>query len=33
MLKCYDQPDDADLLAVTSEAKKRHDPGLAAVRN
>ncbi len=29
MLKCYDQPDDADLLAVTSEPRKRHDPSLA----
>ena len=29
MLKCYDQPDDADLLAVTSEPRKRHEPGLA----
>jgi integrase len=33
MLKCYDQPDDADLLAVTSEPRKRHDLGLAHLRN
>jgi len=25
MLKCYDQPDDADLLAVTSEPRKRRE--------
>lgn len=25
MLKCYDQPDGADLLAVTSEPRKRRE--------
>jgi hypothetical protein len=35
MLKCYDHPhpDDADLLAVTSEPKKRHYTGLARMRS
>jgi hypothetical protein len=35
MLKCDDHPhpDDADLLAVTSEPKKRHYTGLARMRN
>ncbi|MGH7688846.1 MAG: tyrosine-type recombinase/integrase [Gemmatimonadaceae bacterium] len=27
MLKCYDQPDDADILAVTSEERKRREGG------
>ena len=25
MLRCYDQPDDADVLAVTSDPRKRRD--------
>ena len=29
MLKCYDQPDDADLLAVTSEPRKRRELSLS----
>jgi hypothetical protein len=25
MLRCHDHPDDADVLAVTSETKRRHE--------
>ena len=28
MLRCYDHPDDADVLAVTSEPRKRRDASI-----
>jgi hypothetical protein len=30
MLRCYDHPDDADVLAVTSEPRKRRDVTIVA---
>jgi len=33
MIRCYDIPDDADVLAVTSEPRKRRDVPLASSAN
>ena len=33
MLRCYDQPDDADVLAVTSETKRRREVAGTAARS